>query len=322
MTFPDSKRGESSSQAVQDLPVTSNNEVQSKKRIRIDRFIRDPQMFRGTASRGQTLVTEARLWLEKMNVLKESSDWSDAEMLYVAGDHLSDRARRWWALKNNEIKTWTQFKEAFTEQFLNDLTTNYWKMLQEMRHEDYESVDDLTIHMEEIFNLMGLTDDAFRLRIFLSALKPAIGYEVEKDPMPDTFDIAKVKARKAERTFYKYNVDTTKVYFASAETHSKLDNSPKEMKTVAETMMTIAEKLEKIQISMDQLEKQRTPYQGGYRNPTNSNNRGNVYCYACGEDGHKSYQCTNRGQGGPSNFNNGPGQVPTVQQSGKGQEQQ
>lgn len=313
--------GSPSSQQVEENIDNATVHDGAKKRIRIDRFISDPQMFRGTTTRGQTLVTEARLWLEKMNNLMDSTDWSDVEMLYVAGDHLTDRARRWWALKSKDIKTWEQFQAAFKEQFLSDLSTNYWKTLQEMRHEDYDSVDEMAIHMEEMFDLIHLNDDAFRLRIFLGALKPAIGYEVEKDPVPETFMDAKVKARKAERTFSKYHIDTGVVYSVAAQGAKVNDNiPPTELKSVSETMMAITDKLERIQVSLAGLERNKNAYRNMDKDA--NNHRTGIVCFSCGEPGHKSFQCDKKKQGGFTGNNYTPGLNSNPQTSGKGQEQQ
>jgi hypothetical protein len=271
-------------------------EGKTKKLIKL---IGDPQKFSGYAQDEQTLTTKAHTWLQRMTRLKETAKLDDNEILFVAGEHLVEKAQLWWTVTEKKIKQWDEFKTAFHKQYLANQEDNYWTMLQELKQGDQDSVDDIALKMEEIFSLLKLTSHTFQVRTFLGAIKPAIAFEVEKENSPKTLEIAKERAKAVEKNFIKYHVGykhSSSVLSSNNSVASGYSGNSKGWESAASTMASLADRLERMQINLVEATRKQDYKLNRERQP----HQNNVVCFSCNEPGHKSFACPHKAQKPPA----------------------
>jgi hypothetical protein len=201
-----------------------------------------------------------------------------------------------------------------------------------MRQVDYLSVDDMAMHMEELFGLIGVTEERLQVLLFLGALKPAIAFELERDCRPQTFNEAAEKAKVIEKNYLRYNIDANRILSTAVSEADDMSVRSSEWKSVSDTMKVITDKLERIQVNLVELDKRKTQFNNNnqyYNRNNNSNNAAkdrpyfnteNIVCFTCGVKGHKSFQCPGGNLNNNSNPATGSNSVPL--NSGKANEQQ
>jgi hypothetical protein len=230
------------------------SEDAGNKTKKLIKLIGDPKKFGGYAKDDQSLTTEAHTWLQRMTRLKETAKLDDNEILFVAGEHLVDKAQLWWIVTERKVKKRDEFKAAFNKQYLADKEESYWTMLQELKQENDDSVDNVALKMEELFTLLNLNNNTFQVRTFLGAIKPAIAFEVERENSPKTLDIAKERAKAVEKNLVKYHVGYKNNSSALSAPNDHIHGSDSSVasdgwKTAASNMESIANRLERMQIN-------------------------------------------------------------------------
>jgi hypothetical protein len=273
--------------------MSENAGYKTKKLIKL---IGDPKKFSGYAKDEQSLTTEAHTWLQRMTRLKDTAKLDDNEILFVAGEHLVEKAQLWWTVTERKVNKWDEFITAFNKQYLADKEDSYWTMLQELKQGNNDSVDDVALKMEELFVLLNLNNNTFQVRTFLGAIKPAIAFEVERENSPKTLDIAKERAKAVEKNFVKYHVGYKNNSSALPVPVNHMNGSNSSVasdgwKTAASNMESIADRLERMQINFVEATKKQN-YNGYRFNRDGQPPQDRIVCYKCGEPGHKSYQCT------------------------------
>jgi hypothetical protein len=254
------------------------------------KMIGDPKKFSGYAKDEQSLTIEAHTWLQRMTRLRETAKFDDKEILFVVGEYLVDKAQLWWTVNERKIKKWEEFKVAFNKQYLANMEDSYWTMLQELKQNDQDSVDDIALQMEELFTLLNINNNTFQVRSFLGAIKPAIAFEVERENSPRNFEVAKERAKIIEKNFIKYHVgykSNTSALPVPADNVSNSSIASDGWKTATSNMESIADRLERMQINLVEATKK----QNQYRNKEVQPPQDNIICYRCREPGHKSFQC-------------------------------
>ncbi|KAG1282593.1 hypothetical protein G6F66_011109 [Rhizopus arrhizus] len=131
----------------------------------------------------------------------------DKEILFIVGDHLVEKAETWWNVVGSKSESWKEFSELFKKQYMVDQEDKWWRQLQTMKQGPQDSIDDVALKMEELFDLLGSMSEAFQVRTFLGAINPTIAFEVEKDETATTFSAAKKKAKQIERSLAKYGAN-------------------------------------------------------------------------------------------------------------------
>ncbi|KAG1122097.1 hypothetical protein G6F42_011801 [Rhizopus arrhizus] len=266
------------------------------------RFIKEPRAFDGLNEE------RAATWLSRMNRLKRSAKINDEEMLLIVEENLIDKAESWWNVEGSKAENWEKFESLFKNQYLSDLEDRWWSAIYALKQGDeYRSVDEVAIRMEELFNLLGNKDQGLLVRTFLNAINPNIAYEIEKESKPATFAIAKERARQVEKSQLKYGVarqDANEVVYKVKSQEPVMDKHDfPDSKSEASTMssvMSLVDKLEKLSINLVALQdavanNSRNSSYGAPHRRSNSGHQvmGGIVCYSCGEPGHKKYECTN-----------------------------
>lgn len=216
------------------------------------RFIKEPRAFDGLNEE------RAATWLSRMNRLKRSAKINDEEMLLIVEENLIDKAESWWNVEGSKAENWEKFESLFKNQYLSDLEDRWWSAIYALKQGDeYRSVDEVAIRMEELFNLLGNKDQGLLVRTFLNAINPNIAYEIEKESKPATFAIAKERARQVEKSQLKYGVarqDANEVVYKVKSQEPVMDKHDfPDSKSEASTMssvMSLVDKLEKLSINL------------------------------------------------------------------------
>ncbi|KAG1437426.1 hypothetical protein G6F56_013112 [Rhizopus delemar] len=139
------------------------------------RYVSEPKDFGGNVKGGSgDLTTEAHVWLNRMSRFKKSAGLSDQDILFIASDHLVDKAETWWNVVGSKAGTWQEFIEVFKKQYLTDQEDMWWRQLQGLKQGTSDSIDDVALKMEELFGLLKADSNSFKVRTFLNAINPTI----------------------------------------------------------------------------------------------------------------------------------------------------
>lgn len=287
-----------------------------------------PKEFSGVSVAGEDLGDEAFAWLKKMERLKSSAKLSDEEVLFLVGDHLTKKAETWFNVVGVKATSWDLFVAAFKKQYLVDQEDKWWWQLQNMKQKEDDTIDDVALKMEELFELLENRNAAFQVRTFLSAIRPSIGFEVEKEGTPANFQDAKNKAKQIEKSLKKYEagkfIDGT-VYaekmsnFKSESVKKMNDTGYSDANSIAGSeVSSLVAKLEQLSINLVKLnegviqqQRQAAPRPQYNSNPVSSGPR--VFtCFYCRDEGHRKYDCPKflRDQGQVSSPATGSNNIP------------
>ncbi|KAG0780976.1 hypothetical protein G6F22_009794 [Rhizopus arrhizus] len=224
--------------------------------------------------------------------LQTATRMSDEEILFVAGDHLVDKAATWWKVVGKKATNWKSFEEAFKDQYLADREGSWWRQLQTLRQGPNDSIDDVAFRMQELFDLLGNKNDDIQVSMFLDAIDPKIAFEVVKDIMPPTLKDARTRAKQVERSIRRYGARPGPSVSAFQEkdtfsTGSTGGYGRDDLSSAMSTMFSLADKLEKLTINLvranDGVGQEKVA-------PSVKPRRGLV-CFFCDEEGHKKYDC-------------------------------
>lgn len=325
-------------------PTVGQDDRVSKKTL--NWRVIEPKDFSGVSVMGEDLGNEAFVWLKKMERFKNSAKLSDEEILFVTGDHLVKKAETWFNVIGVKATTWDQFVILFKKQYLVDQEDKWWFRLQTMKQGENDSIDDVALKMEELFELLETKSQVFQVRTFLSAIHPKIGFEVEKEGTPISFQAAKTKAKQIEKSFLKYDgngvgnvapgsvADLRSEYVKNRSFKTEGFSDSASVTGNSEVSSLVA-KLEQLSINLVKLNEGASlkstnpkPYTP-YNNNVNNGGRNVFTCFYCREEGHKKYDCPKflRDQGHTPNYPaTGSNTVPigenSNEDSGKGNEQQ
>lgn len=186
--------------------MNQNKENQTKSIVQekgMFRYLHEPKDFAGGND-----YEEAINWLNRMSRIHAMAKLSEEEVLFVAGDHLVEKAATWWKVEGVKCTSWKQFEEAFRQQYLADYEGSWWRQLQAIRQGSGDSIDDVALRMEELFNLLGNKNDTMQVSMFLDAIDPSIAFEVDKDSTPSSLKEARTRAKQVERGIRKYGTRT------------------------------------------------------------------------------------------------------------------
>ncbi|RCH86388.1 hypothetical protein CU098_005710, partial [Rhizopus stolonifer] len=202
------------------------------------RYLNEPKCFSGGND-----YEEATTWLDRMARLQVATRMSDDERLFVAGDHLVEKAATWWKVVGKISTTWNSFEEAFKEQYLAD------------REGPKDSIDDVAFRMQELFDLLGNKNDDIQVSMFLDAIDPKIAFEVVKDITPLTLKEARTRAKQVERGIQRYNVRPGSSVAGyqdrgNLSTGSTSGCASGDLSSAVSTMFSLADKLEKLTINL------------------------------------------------------------------------
>lgn len=270
------------------------------------RFMNEPKTFSGDVSN----VNVAINWLKKMSRLKSTCKLTDEEILFVVGDHVSDKAETWWNVVGSKAKTWVDFEKLFKKHYMVNQEDKWWQDLQKVKQgEEYPAIDDVSLKLQELFLLLNNESESFQVRTFLNAIKPQIAYEVERDATPGTFDAAVDKAKQIEKSLNKYGMvgavsaannvqDVSKASETLGVTEEKNFSSKVSEASAVSSMFSLVDKLEKLSINLVKLNETNkggqsvgaSNYVSGQQGSGNGQRR-QFTCFYCNQPGHKKYDC-------------------------------
>lgn len=264
-----------------------------------------PKEFSGCSIDGEDVGNEALSWLKKVERIKCSGKFSDEEILFFIGDYLVKKAEIWFNVVGSKATTWSGFVKLFKKQYLVDQEDKWWSELQSMKQSKHDSIDDIALKMEELFNLLDNKNEAYQVRTFLSAIDKTIAFQVERDGTPATFLEAKNKAKQIDKSLKKYltgakltEENTTLITGSHLKQDSYYDevyearNSSLNSDDKSDVSSLVA-KLEQLSINLVKLSENvqrtvNTPIQKAYENKNFSRS---FTCFHCGLEGHKKWDC-------------------------------
>lgn len=177
--------------------------------VKMEKFIAKPSAFSGESKSG----IHPKTWLKQVERIKRGLDFSGEETLLVATSYLHGSAGLWWESVEDSVNTWSDFVDAFTNQFANnDKIDEWWEELENLRQHGNMSVDQVKFRCVELFGVLGITSGSNRVRHFLRALKPSLAQRVA-ELCHNTNDWEEITslAKRVESSYKKYGFEPSVV---------------------------------------------------------------------------------------------------------------
>ncbi|KAL0080602.1 hypothetical protein F4703DRAFT_1931605 [Phycomyces blakesleeanus] len=156
-------------------PSSSPAPMRERKSSNISKYLLASEMF-VSGPNGKSLS-----WLLHMNRLKKGVGMTNEEAILVAATHFYGMAAKWWAIHEAKVTTWEVFLEGFKKQFASQQMEDvWWTEIDKTRQSMGQSIGEVALHLQELFGLVALANEAQKIWILLKALRLEITYEVEK----------------------------------------------------------------------------------------------------------------------------------------------
>ncbi|KAL9536662.1 hypothetical protein MBANPS3_012472, partial [Mucor bainieri] len=221
---------------------------------RLNRLITGPRNFSEecTDSKGNTITsgaqveTNAKFWLRRMNEMKGNCDLSDKEMLFVAGDKLTNNAERWWDMCYDDITTWQEFEVAFKAQFMDEDIEKYGNELDALKQKKGEAVQQISTQFKALLHLVGdkYNPDREQVRCYLYTISSEIARDiVKRDGKPTTLANAISSAKQVESANLEFT-DPKNVPYSKKEREVETSSSSSSTAPPEVTASTIPDHLD------------------------------------------------------------------------------
>lgn len=138
-------------------------------------FVDKPSKYHGSMQ--ENPVT----WFKSIDRLKKGLLLEDAQVILVASSYLRDAAALWFDSVEDQVTTWTEFKEQFELRFASKTQRHYsWDELGGLEQENRLNSQELIHRLQDLFGRLSIDSDQQRVRYLLKALNSTIAYQVEQ----------------------------------------------------------------------------------------------------------------------------------------------
>lgn len=267
--------------------ITSENGDMFNNFTTIKSFMARPEPFYGV--KGENPGS----WLRSIDRIRKGTKASDLDILLIVGTLLKGNAGIWWDSIEDYVTTWGEFKTKFLGNYINEETKMQWrKELKNKKQCENESIDELVTYQLDMFQRLGWVDEGDKIEVFISALKEEYAYEVER-ARPLTWEAAVKDAKQLESLSLKYNgiknkkenIVHTKDFGSESMSSIPINQSSNASQ---DAVSSLSSEVKSLTQQLNALKIYATPNR-------NMNGQANFTCYSCGQAGHKSFHCPNRG---------------------------
>lgn len=177
--------------STQESPFISSSKGRNPETELLRSLVAKPEHFYGKANE------DPMGWLRSIRRLRRGGI-SDGSILLVAGSHMKGSAGDWWAEHEDNVTTWQEFEEKFTERYASkSIKRDWWRRLEARKQGEEESVSELVEAQQALVQRLSLKDERMKIDLLCKALKDDIGFEVEREE-PETYAEAVDAAKKEE----------------------------------------------------------------------------------------------------------------------------
>ncbi|KAG2190952.1 hypothetical protein INT47_009224, partial [Mucor saturninus] len=260
-------RAEETKQTTQELRCANN--MTENNPARLFKFLGPTEIFTGTTS------IDPVHWLRHLERIRMGAALSDTEIVLVAATHMKGNAARWWAVNEDNITTWDNFKKQFKKQFASEQFEEiWWREIETTNQTTNQSVTDLALKLQELLGLVKVTDEGQKIRTLLRALRPETAYQIEKMGVPDKWDDLVNRASKLQYVQDKYEKPSS--YSQPARSQRSQPHSD-DASSIHGALSDLVREFKALKIHLVDSRKPRRTFT----------------CFECGQEGHRRPECPN-----------------------------
>ncbi|OMH84444.1 Retrovirus-related Pol polyprotein from transposon [Zancudomyces culisetae] len=239
-------------------------------------------------------------WIYRYKLIAKVNKWTDTDAIELIQLYLGKKELQWYKKNIKEFKDWDTLVTKFTEKYSSkEMNFVYWKKIQMIKQEDFASIEDFELELEELFEKAEVTDEGVKWNCLMNALSEKNKRKVlESDhkKWADTIKLIKkseqIKAVvKPKPLSSKDRLNEARKRFQDSREKFEQRNKMKEKAKQDNDYNDMMKQFEKLSVNVmnkvDEVVDRRL-----------NKTRGRTYhdrfiptCYHCGRKGHRKYEC-------------------------------
>ncbi|OMH81079.1 Retrovirus-related Pol polyprotein from transposon [Zancudomyces culisetae] len=244
-------------------------------------------------------------WIYRYKLIAKVNKWSDTDAIELIQLYLGKKELQWYKKNTKEFKDWDTLVTKFTEKYSSkEMNFVYWKKIQMIKQEDFASVEDFELELEELFEKAEVTDEGVKWNCLMNALSEKNKRKVLESDNKKWADAIKLigksekikeavkpKPVKPKPLSSKDRLNEARKRFQDSKEKFEQRNKMREKAKQDNDYNDMMKQFEKLSVNVmnkvDEAVDRRF-----------NNTRGRTYhdrfiptCYHCGRKGHRRYEC-------------------------------
>ncbi|KAI8328278.1 hypothetical protein BC941DRAFT_329420, partial [Chlamydoabsidia padenii] len=179
--------------------ITFHIMSQASHNKKVFRFVGDPTPFSGGENE------DPRSWFRIMNRIRVGAGLSDEDTLLMVGSYLRGAAEGWFAIHEDKLTKWLDFKIVFDMKYCNLLDDGvHWEAILRVKQSPACSVEEVAGKLKNLFALVQISNTSLMVRTFLNATDPNISLLVEREGLSNSYDGVTSRAVTIEKVHSRY----------------------------------------------------------------------------------------------------------------------
>ncbi|OMH82628.1 DNA damage-inducible protein 1 [Zancudomyces culisetae] len=233
-------------------------------------------------------------WADNYRLVAKQNNWDEGDWIDLVRLYLGKKEAIWYKKNKEYFTSWDEFSKLFIEKFsIKETKCQVWDKLRNIKHSDYNSIEELEYDLELLCEKAGITKDDIKLDLLVSTLKAEHKEKLEETGYKSWDKVIKFisNLEKSEQGVYRkseYKDKVSKMKELSKNAASRQGRTIKDMSKDKESYAAMIRKFEELSVSLlakvdEVVDKKLKSYR-----PENTN----VYkCFYCQEEGHNKFEC-------------------------------